>query len=343
MESLENYQYTEPHNSLYQRSREQVALMQPKVDSETKDDRIQLLTKDSQDKQGEITNHLIWVYFSIGSLSFLAILTVVLMHSNYRRKKAYHELSLRNQEIQQQAKQLQYLNRTKDKLFSVISHDLRSPLASLRGLLGIMTIDGLSREDFILTSRKLGRNLESVQDDLDNLLIWAQSQLQGLQIHPISLKLRPIIDEKIQLFSEIALQKEITILNEIDPSLSVLADENHVGLVVRNLLANAIKFNRQGGLIMFREKSVSGCVQISVSDTGVGMTEGEVDKLFNARTHFSRPGTQQEKGLGIGLLLSKEFIERNGGSIWAKSEPEKGSTFTFSLKHDYAAMVSEIE
>ncbi|MDH4297258.1 MAG: HAMP domain-containing histidine kinase [Cyclobacteriaceae bacterium] len=343
-ESLEDLQYTELHDSLYQqRSIEQMTLMQAKFDSEMKDARIQLLTKNVRSKQEEIDNHLMWVYFLMGALSFMAILSGVLIHSNRIGKKANHKLSLRNREIQQQAQQLQYLNQTKDKLFSVISHDLRSPLASLKGLLDIIAIDGISREDFIFTSRKLGRNLESVQDDLDNLLIWAQSQLQGLQIHTTTLKLRPIINKKIQLFSEIAIQKEITILNEIDPSLSVLADENDVGLVVRNLLANAIKFNRQGGLIMIREKCVSGCIQISVSDTGIGMTEGEIEKLFNAGTHFSRPGTQQEKGLGIGLLISKEFIERNGGSIWATSEPEKGSTFTFSLKHDYAAIVSEIE
>jgi len=329
-------QYLDVHDSLYQqRSSEQMALMQVKFDSEMKEAKIEILTKDAELKQEQINNQQIWVYFSIGVISLMAILAFVLLYNNRRKKKANDELAIKNSEIQQQAQQLHNVNITKDKLFSVISHDLRSPLASLKGLMDIVAIDGLSREDFIAMSRKIGRNLESVQDDLDNLLFWAQSQLQGLQSHQTSLKVLPIIDEKIRLFGELARQKEITILNEVDDSLSILADKNHVGLAVRNLLANAIKFTKQGGLIMIREKSVGDYVEISITDTGVGMTAIEVEKLFKVNTHFTKPGTHQEKGLGIGLLLTKEFIERNGGSIWATSEPGIGSTFTFTLKHDY--------
>ncbi len=317
-------------------------LVRAKLDAEMKESGIKLLIDNAQLKQEEINDQRIWLVFSIGAVCFFAILAAVLMRSDLRRKKANDELSRRNLEIQQQAQQLQYLNQTKDRLFSVISHDLRSPLATLRGLIDIIAIDGLSREDFVSISSKLSRNLESVQGDLDNLLFWAQSQLQGLQIRPISVKLHPIIEEKIRLFGENATQKQITILNEIQPSLSIVADKNHIALVIGNLLANAIKFNKHGGLIKIKERNVNGCIEISVSDTGVGMTVSEVQRLFDVGTHFSRPGTQQEKGLGIGLLLSKEFIERNGGSIWATSEPEKGSTFTFSLKHDDAAVVSEI-
>jgi signal transduction histidine kinase len=158
--------------------------------------------------------------------------------------------------------------------------------------------------------------------------------LNGLQSNPAPLRIRPIIDEKIHLFSDIAQQKKITIVNEIDESLSVVADINHIGLVIRNLLANAIKFNKPGGIIRIKEKRVGGYSEISVSDSGVGMTTNDLGKLFNAETHFTNPGTQQEKGAGIGLLLTKEFIEKNGGSIWATSEYGKGSTFTFTLRQD---------
>ncbi len=330
-------QYLNVHDSLYQqRSSEQMALMQVKFDSEMKEAKIGLLTKDAQLKQEEINSQRMWMYFSIGSMSLMVILAFVLFYSNRLKKKANDELALKNKEIQLQAQQLRNLNISKDKLFSIISHDLRSPLASLRGLMEIMDIDGLSSEDFISTSKKLKRNLDFVQEDLDNLLFWAQSQLNGLQSNPVRLKLRPIVEDKIQLFDEIARQKEITIMNEIDSSLSVVADQNHISLVIRNLLANAIKFNRRGGLIMIREKSVGDEVEISVSDSGVGMNSSDLGKLFNAETHFTNPGTQQEKGAGIGLLLTKEFIEKSGGSIWATSQLGKGSTFTFRIKKDSA-------
>lgn len=325
--------YLAVHDSLYeQRSSEQMALMQVKFDSEMKEAKIELLTKDARLKQEEINRQRMWMYFSIGSLSLMVVLAFVLLYNNRLKKRANDVLAFKNGEIQTQAHQLRNLNITKDKLFSIISHDLRSPLASLRGLMDILDIDGLSSQDFISTSKKLRRNLESVQEDLDNLLFWAQSQLNGLQSNPVNLQLRTIVEEKIELFSEIAGQKQISIINEIDDSVSVAADKNHITLVVRNLLANAIKFNKLGGMITISEKCIGDFVQISVSDSGVGMSSSDLGKLFNAETHFTSPGTRQEKGVGIGLLLTKEFIEKNGGSIWATSELGKGSTFTFTVK-----------
>ena len=326
-------QYLAVHDSLYeQRSSEQMALMQVRFDSEMKEAKIELLTKDARLKQEEINRQRLWMYFSVGSLTLMAILAFVLLYNNRLKKRANDELALKNREIQLQAHELKNLNITKDKLFSIISHDLRSPLASLRGLMDILGVDGLSSQDFISTSKKLRRNLESVQEDLDNLLFWAQSQLNGLQSNPENLHLRPIVEDKIELFREIARQKAIRIINEIDDSIAIVADKNHISLVVRNLLANAIKFNKLGGVITITEKRIGEHVEISVSDSGVGMSTTDLGKLFNVETHFTNPGTHQEKGAGIGLLLTKEFIEKSGGSIWAKSELGKGSTFTFTVK-----------
>lgn len=330
--ALQN-QYLSIHDSLYQqRSSEQMALMQARFDSEIKETEIQLLTKDAMLKEQEINRQRLWMYFSIGSLGLMIILAFVLLYSNRVKKRANDELALKNKEIELQAMQLSNLNITKDKLFSIISHDLRSPLASLRGLMDIMGHEGLTVEEFKTTSRKLKGSLESVQQDLDNLLLWAQSQLNGLQSNPIPFSAHPVIDEKIQLFHEIARRKQLTILNEVDESTMIVADRNHIALVFRNLLANAIKFNKTGGLITIREKESQGFIEISVSDSGVGMSATDLGKLFNAETHFTNPGTHQEKGAGIGLLLAKEFIEKNGGEIWAHSEPDKGATFTFTVK-----------
>ncbi|MEO8474530.1 MAG: tetratricopeptide repeat-containing sensor histidine kinase [Chryseolinea sp.] len=334
-------EYLIVHDSLYQqRSNEQMALMQVRFDSEMQEAKIKLLTQDAQINQEEINSQRLWMYFSAGCLSLMAILAFVLFYNNTLKKRANDELEVKNEEIQQQAFQLRNLNVTKDKLFSIISHDLRSPLASLRGLMDIMGMEGITQDEFVTSSKTLKRNLESVQEDLDNLLAWAQSQLNGLQSNPTNLKIKPIIDEKIHLFGEIARLKEITVVNEVDHSTSVVADRDHIGLVIRNLIANAIKFNTPGGIIRITEKAAGNFIEISVSDSGVGMTTNDLRRLFNAGTHFTQPGTQQEKGVGIGLLLTKEFVEKNGGSIRAISEFGKGSTFTFTVKQNPVIVTS---
>jgi len=327
--------YLTVHDSLQlQRSNEEMSMMQARFDSEMKEARIELLTKEAQLKQEEFNSQRLWMYFSIGCLSLMVILAFVLLYSNRLKKKANDTLAMKNEEIAHQAAQLKSLNATKDKLFSIISHDLRSPLASLRGLVSVLGLGGLTADEFIESSRKLRKNLDSVQGDLDNLLLWAQSQLNGLQCNPVTIRLRTVVEEKIELFTEAARQKDVTILNEIDDSLSIVADRNHIGLIIRNLLANAIKFNRPGGLIRIVEQRVGEFFEISVIDTGIGMSERDVKRLFNAATHFTNPGTHQEKGAGIGLLLAKEFVEKAGCSIWATSEMGKGSAFTFTVKPD---------
>jgi two-component system, sensor histidine kinase and response regulator len=256
----------------------------------------------------------------------------VLLYSNWMKKKANALLGVKNQRIQAQAQQLSNLNITKDKLFSIISHDVRGPLASLRGLINIICQGQMTQEEFIQNSVKLRQNLDSVQDDLDNLLHWSQSQLYGLQINAEEFQIRSVVNDKITLFREAAAKKDITIINDIREGLTAFADKNHFNLIIRNLMANAIKFNTHGGVIRIDEKTLDDYVEISVTDSGVGIPSRDMNKLFNAQIHFSNLGTDQEKGTGIGLLLTKEFIEKSGGSIWVTSEVGKGSTFTFTTK-----------
>jgi signal transduction histidine kinase len=335
--------YIAMHDSLYsQRSAEQMALLQSQVDTQMKEAEIELLTKDMQLKQEEINQQRVWMYFYIGCVSLLVILAFVLFFSNKARKRINLSLQAKNKEIQLQAQQLININGTKDKLFSIISHDLRSPLASLRGLVQLVLQRELSQQEFLEVAQKLNRNLDHVNEDLENLLFWAQSQLKGLQVKPETVNLKAIFEEKVSLYAESANNKKLTIVNELDEDLLVLADKNHLSLVIRNLLGNAIKFNREGGSIKASQKEAGAYVEVSVSDSGVGMTMRDIQRLFNSETHFSNPGTSQEKGAGIGLLLVKEFVEKNGGAIWVTSELGKGSTFTFRLRREYAMVHSKI-
>jgi two-component system, sensor histidine kinase and response regulator len=325
--------YVGLHDTLYnQRSSEQIALMQIRYDTDLKQAQIEILTKDAALKSENIKQQQIWIYFFSGCLTLLLVLAIVLFQNNRHNRNARISLLEKNKEIQTQTRQLKNLNSTKDKLFSIISHDLRSPVASLKALMEIVSTAGLSQEEFIDITKVLKRNLDSVYDDLDNLLFWAQTQLRGLHVMQEPLELRKIAEEKIDFFAEQLAVKNIVVMNEIPPDVMVMADRNHLGLVFRNLLANAIKFNRQFGTIALGCSEKDGFYEVSVSDSGVGIDKADILKLFNAETHFTKPGTYQEKGVGIGLLLTKEFVEKNDGSIWVSSEPGKGATFTFTIK-----------
>jgi two-component system sensor histidine kinase/response regulator len=325
--------YIAIHDSLYdQKSVEQMALMEARFDAELKEAQIDLLKKETKLKQDELNVKTIWAYFYMSGLILAIILAFVLYYKNRYTRKAKLVLEERNMEIQKQTQQLRNLNSTKDKLFSIISHDLRSPVASLRALMELLGTSQLSQQEFINITNALKRNLDSVYDDLDNLLLWATTQLKGLQALPEIVCIKTIADEKIKLFYEAAKMKDITIINDIPEEAEVYADRNHISLILRNLIANAIKFNLPGGCITLSSKEQDGNYEISITDSGTGISSEELKKLFNAETHFSKLGTNKEKGVGIGLLLTKEFVERNQGSIRVASEVGKGTTFTFTAK-----------
>ncbi|HPM31624.1 MAG TPA: tetratricopeptide repeat-containing sensor histidine kinase [Chryseolinea sp.] len=325
--------YTHLHDSLYDtRNNEYLTLMQTRFDTEIKQAQIELLTRDTQLREEAYRQQKVWTYFFIGCLSLVLIMLFVFLYSNRLIRKAYSQLKVKNSEIYRQSEQLRNLNTTKDKLFSIIGHDLRSPVASLKGLMDIISLNNLSPKEFADVTKSLKRNLDSVYEDLDNLLLWAQTQLNGIHAVPEVVYIKPLVEEKISMFTESARLKEITLINEIEGDVAVWGDINQLKLIFRNLLNNAIKFNRAGGMIRIHLKESSEHVDISVTDSGVGIDSTDLGKLFNAETHFTRLGTKKEKGSGLGLLLTKEFVECNGGTITVTSELGKGSTFTFSLK-----------
>lgn len=312
---------------------------EPETDGATdtmKQAQIQLLMKDvqitRQEQQLEVQKLLL---FYTCCILTLALLLALVMFNNWKRiRNNNRNLRNRNDEIRAQAEQLNNLNAAKDKLFSIISHDLRAPVASLKALMSIMGKSNLSEKEFASTIEKLKTRLDSVYDDLDNMLEWAQSQLKGLQVNTESFDLRLLADLKIELFRETARIKNITLINDIEKGSYVLADKNHISLVLRNLLANAIKFTPHGGCVRVYCEGHDEQMEIFISDSGIGMCPDELKRLFDTSTHFTKRGTNDEKGAGIGLLLTKEFIENNGGSLSVQSEPGKGSTFSFSLRRD---------
>ncbi len=227
-------------------------------------------------------------------------------------------------------KELEDLNKLKDKLLSIVSHDFRSPLNSLRGTLSLFLKGALSNEELNLLTESLVDKLDNTYNLLENLLNWAKSQMQGMKVYAKMINLKAISEDCIDLLTPIADKKHVKITNHIKTSLVAFADNEMVKLIIRNLMSNAIKFTTTGNEIILEAIPDEDKVTISVADNGAGISNENQDKLFKL-DNFSTMGTSNESGIGLGLLLCKDFVDKNGGEIWFESELEKGSTFYFTL------------
>jgi len=228
---------------------------------------------------------------------------------------------------------LKQLNAAKDKLFSIIAHDLRSPF---NGILGFSELLIENTKDFeVAESEKYLRIINSSAKNtlilLDNLLLWAKTQTGQIIYKPEKINLATIIKEVLEISSSIAKIKNITLNYIQSDAIEVYTDVNMLKIVLRNLISNATKFTKTGGHITVRGKLEQTQVEITISDNGIGMKQEIIKTLFDFSTNNTSLGTEKEKGSGLGLVLCKEFVEKQGGIIWVESEYGKGSDFKFTL------------
>jgi signal transduction histidine kinase len=231
------------------------------------------------------------------------------------------------------ARKLQELNATKDKLFSIIGHDLKGPLNSLTSFSSLLLnhIDKISKEEIKMLSQDIDKSLKNLFTLLENLLEWSRSQTGAIDFKPEEFDLADVLNENEILLKVQAQNKKITIANDNKISLPVKVHRNSINTVVRNLLSNAIKFTPEGGKVTLRAEQNGTHYTVSVTDTGVGMSETALQKLFKIGTKHSTLGTAKEKGTGLGLILCKDFVEKNGGTINVESTEGSGSTFYFTV------------
>ncbi len=225
------------------------------------------------------------------------------------------------------------LNKTKDKFFSIIAHDLKNPFSSVLGFSELLTREfkDLQEAAKLKYLHAINEACKNIYNLLENLLTWARSQTDKIIFKPTTFDLKPLIEQNIILLKENLVKKNISIEYEKCDYNSVYADRDMINTVVRNLLTNAIKFTPERGKIEVACSKNGEFVELSISDTGIGMNAEEMDNLFKIEKPFLKKGTAGETGTGLGLVISKEFIEKNGGSISVKSEEGKGSVFYFSL------------
>lgn len=248
-------------------------------------------------------------------------------------KKAKKTISLQKEEIETHREQLKGLNASKDRFFSIIAHDLRNPIAGFLNLTEILTnnFDVFSEKEskeFIHVMNQASKQLYNL---LENLLQWSRAQTASITYEPQFVLVKKMVDETIDALMINIENKQIKINVNVDKKTVVYVDENMITTVIRNLISNAIKFTHPQGIIAIRCTSDDKFVELSVIDNGVGIPKEAQGKLFKIDQSVTTEGTSQEKGSGLGLILCKEFVEKNGGEISVESDLNKGSTFSIQL------------
>jgi signal transduction histidine kinase len=235
--------------------------------------------------------------------------------------------------IQRQRKELIELNATKDKFFSIISHDLRSPFNSIIGLTDILSneLSTLNQDEIVNIAQTIHKSTKDTYFLIDNLLEWSKSQTNRLVTKPIKFNIINNIMDVITLLEGQALMKSIVFKQELPSEIQVYADQRMIETTIRNLVSNAIKFTKPEGEVKISIEDKNESIQVNIEDNGVGMTEEQLSLLFKVNTGFKSKGTMNETGTGLGLLLCKDFIERNNGSISVTSKVNQGSKFSILI------------
>jgi len=237
--------------------------------------------------------------------------------------------SIQNQ-IRKQAEELKNLNSLKDKLFTIISHDLKGPIFGIRELIKLSFEGAISKEEFFEILPEINKNMDSVSILLENLLAWTSSQLKGEYLEKKIFELDKLVEQQVSLFEKVTKEKGITLTLQKYGNLLVFADKNMIDLAIRNLISNAIKFSGQGDYVTVILKENGDTISVKVKDTGMGISTENMEKL-RIRESFTTPGKDKKIGTGLGMLLVQDYVIKNGGELTIQSQYGKGSEFSFNL------------
>jgi signal transduction histidine kinase len=328
-------QYEELNDSLNsEQSKLAIEELKTKYETEQTKRKNQKLQEQNLRKEKQLKNQRIFWILTLTALLIFATLSFFLVRLRQKQKQSLEQLKRMNEELQEKSKELQALNLQKDKFFSIIAHDLKNPFHLLLGYSNLLNqeLEDNKYGELDYYAKLISRSAKTGNDLLDNLMEWSRTQNNKLKIIPVELLLNDIANKAIMTFQHIAEDKKVHIENKINTKHRVLADEQSLKSILRNLISNAIKFTHTKGHIKLYSEEEGDFYRIFVEDNGIGMSQSVLAKLFDFREEFTSAGTNNEKGSGLGLTLCKEFVEKNGGSIKAESTPQKGSTFSFTLK-----------
>lgn len=320
------------NQSLYENlSRAEIAIKLQENEVQLKAQQAQL----AEERTTALESRQFYTLLTASLLILSALVIAGFLYVGFKRSKENNRiLAHKNDAIEAQRLELDDANQLKNKLFSIIAHDLKSPIGSLQGFMHVID-DFEHSEDLQEAFSHLTLQLGSVSNMLENLLKWSQSQMEQLEARPEQTDVHQIVKENIDLINLTALTKDVEIINKVRVEETAFADPQMVQIVLRNLIQNSVKFTQAGGKVEVSAQGENGTLDIKVKDSGIGMTQDKMSELFSIQSASPSLGTNQEPGTGLGLYLCSELLKKNNGKIVVESELNKGSTFTVSLKrHD---------
>ncbi len=318
--------------------------------------RVKAANEDGIESEQEVSLSIVqeayfWNTWWFRTLLFLIAVVIILMVYYWRtqqlkvktfelemlvEERTNHIIS-QKEAIEKQKEELTRLNHLKDKLLSVLSHDLRQPFSSISGLLALLRERQIDQQEFQHFSKELNQQVKWQVHMLDNVLLWTRNQLKGLEVKPVFIDFHELVNEILVLQRSQATFKNISLRNDVTPETNLYADADIMHLVLRNLVGNALKFTQVGGTISVNASMHNNACRIEVVDNGIGIEEDRLKQLFKTYEYASERGTSNEKGAGLGLSLCKEFVEASGGKIWAQSQQGVGSRFIFEIPQKKSA------
>ncbi|WP_179319272.1 tetratricopeptide repeat-containing sensor histidine kinase [Winogradskyella helgolandensis] len=279
-------------------------------------------------------------YLLYGSIAAFTLLLGLLIYSLLKtkahkdalekQKDILAEEKIRTEAILEQTHHLEEVNQVKDKLFSIVSHDLKDSISSIKAFLDLLKEDSISKDEFYELIPELSENANNASSLLFNLLNWSKSQMQNLEPKPERFNIQDVFHSKMALVEQKVEDKRIVLIDESQNDF-IYADRSMVEIVIQNLITNAVKFCRTGDVITISNVDVNGKSLICIEDSGVGISKKNIDKLFAAHKNFTTAGTKNEKGTGLGLSIAKDLVELNNGRIWVESIENVGSKFFVEL------------
>jgi signal transduction histidine kinase len=344
--------YFELQDTIFSAEKEkQIAEISEKYEAGKKEEENKLLKQQNVIQELELgrgKSRLLFTLIISGIIVvFIVVIVFILYKSNLRKKKVNSELERKNEQITLQRnqlvetlkflsareKELNEANVTKDKFFSIIAHDIKNPFSTILGFSKLLSddFDEIGQEDQKKYAGIISESSENLYKLLENLLQWSRAQTNRIEFKPEKFDLTQLLGNNVALYKNAAFKKEIEIIIDFEGNIGVYADKSMADVVIRNLISNAIKFTKKKGKIEIRVVGNPETVQVGIIDNGVGIKQSEIRKLFRIDSKVKSSGTDNEQGTGLGLIICKEFVERNGGRIWAESTEGKGSGFFFTL------------
>lgn len=288
------------------------------LDFSEKESKIKLLNQETEIKQKEIQKQK-----NLRNLSLLLLfISLILAFILFKQKNKQRKVNLL----------LKKSNTTKDRLFSIIGHDLKKPFSNITSTIELLQNGDLNKDELQFLMQSLGKTNKITLELLDTLLFWGMAERKQLNNQSKEINLKKNVEKVIAFLKPLAEEKNIAINCYLDENQKVVCEENQFSFIIRNLISNAIKFTPKDGKIDIKvEKTSSNKLKIDVIDTGVGLNKNQINKILNSDERYSLKGTENEMGTGLGLIITKEFISENNGEILIESEPEKGSKFSIVL------------